>query len=114
MENELVWAPYHYSIGLIKTCFVNSNLKLDKEPNTKDLPYIHCIMPSLPALQSAKREYQSSIKLDYLQGLCPFKVVQSLVYCLAHIAYKIPFITNLSSIFHTYDLWKDMHELNNK
>ena len=80
----------------------------------KDLPYIHCIMPSLPALQSAKREYQSSIKLGYLQGLCPFKVVQSLVYCLAHIAYKIPFIANLSSIFHTYDLWKDMHELNNK
>ena len=34
----------------------------------KDLPYIHCIMPSFPALQSAKREYQSYIKFGYLQG----------------------------------------------
>ena len=110
MEHLIENIAYNcYKIMFIKNIFRKHN-----EPNTKDLPYIHCIMPSLPALQSAKREYQSSIKLGYLQGLCPFKVVQSLVYCLAHIAHKIPFITNLSSIFHTYDLWKDMHELNNK
>ena len=89
---------------LLQNDIHKNNFRKHNEPNTKDLPYIYCIMPSLPFSQSAKREYQSSIKLGYLQGLCPFKVVHSLVYCLAHIAYKISFITNLSSIFHTYDL----------
>ena len=64
----------------------------------KDLPYIHCIMPSLPALQSAKREYQSSIKFGYLQGCVHSKLCHPS--CIVWLT--LPIKSVLLPIYHQY------------